>query len=488
MKYKIYTRISERGSDWKGDTSCDAQADEVIARIRATDPKATWTVVKDELVTATNNNRPELSKILTDVQSDTADWDVLAAIDTDRLFRSQEGWLEIARILSAHNKGLYCVRQDADFRTPQGRFMLSMFAIMGEYVAKQGAQKTRDKMYFMAKQGLWPCGMVPMGYRRPSKQDNHLVIDEATAPRVREMFAMAAAGTGPIVIARHFKLPKNTVIKLLANEMYRGTMVYGDVRTPDAVPPLVDDATWQRAQPKTTAPGNKPARPTRQKFPYMLAGLVKCQCGGAMSPATCKGRHGGQWPYYRCISTQCTQPVRLIRADQLDAEVLRAVSAVAYSPAAIKTLAHDTAKRQASLAEAAGPELSRLRKGQTAAQQAVDALLKALSASGDASLHGAGKALLGELERRQSELDQFTAELKATEARAGQKRGEDQIEGWVKAWATVAADMAAGTRPDAERRAWAHAHVKSVQYDGKEWNAIYWMQEGVCLEYPNGTP
>lgn len=484
MKILIYTRISPRGSDWTGETSCASQADEVRRFILRTDPGATFRVESDELVSGTHNRRPALRRILDGIA--TADWDALAVVDIDRVSRSQEGWLEIIRLLADHNKGFVAVRQNADFSTPQGRFMLSLFVLVGEYFAKQNAQKTRDKMYFIARRGEWPAGVVPMGYRRGGAKDNVLKVDEAWAVTVRAMFADAAKGLGPVVIARKYKIPKNTVYKVLSNPIYRGRLVYGEVDVPGKHAALVDDATWQAAQSVAPASGPKP-RPNAQTYPYLLAGVVKCQCGGAMSPAICCG-HGGRYPYYRCQNPQCHAAGRYVRADHLDREVLRSVAGLVYSPEACAALAKAETDRRRRESEAASPEISRLRSACLQAQQAISGLTASLAASNQSGFVGASRAIFEDLERRQTELTANQAALEAAEAAADDVIDPSEAAAWIDDWSAFAAGIADGTLDPRVRQAWARAHVRAVRFNGTAWQASYWVPGKCSTRRPKWHP
>ena len=75
-----------------------------------------------------------------------------------------------------------------------------------------------------------------------------------------------------------------TVVRMLRNPKYRGT--------------IVDEVTWQRAQ---LAPAHLANRhwDTTPVYPWPLAGVIRCVCGGGMY-----GEPGGRSPnrirYYRC--------------------------------------------------------------------------------------------------------------------------------------------------------------------------------------------
>ena len=101
-----------------------------------------------------------------------------------------------------------------------------------------------------------------------------------------------------------------TVHKVLTNEAYRGTLVWGGraghraaksgeppVRAEGAWPAIVEEATFDLVQKKLTARGPSIAHPRTVGSPYLLSGMIFCRCGRAMTGRSAKsGRHF----YYSC--------------------------------------------------------------------------------------------------------------------------------------------------------------------------------------------
>ena len=59
MHYLIYTRVSPRGSDWTGETSCQSQDSNCRADLLRRDPGATFDAAPpEEFKTGRNNARP----------------------------------------------------------------------------------------------------------------------------------------------------------------------------------------------------------------------------------------------------------------------------------------------------------------------------------------------------------------------------------------------------------------------------------------------
>ena len=469
MKYLIYTRVSERGSDWSGDTSCEAQAEECRSRILATDPKAAFEMVSDELMTGRNNRRPALQSALQSARDGSATWDALVSLDIDRVARSIEGMFEIVRLLQKAGKGIMFVRQNLDLATASGRFMLAILASVSEYFAALGSEKTLDKMNFIARKGEWPAGKVPFGFKRKEAKDNLLYIDAPKAEMVRSMFADAIAGHGDVWIARKNKMPRNTINKILSNPIYYGRIRYGEIDAQGKHEPIVSESTWSKAQTvKTTIPT---PRLDRQAYPYLLTGLIKCECGTAMSPATCKGK-GGRYAYYRCTNPQCKAVGRYVRADKLESAILNAVTDYSCSHKRLKDLAESEAKKHSYRYSQSAPEIDRRQIALNRLQRDIDRLTASLTASTAGRLTGASEAILRALDKKQGEATEVKDTIDGLKAKISTSDIARDAKEFAKGLAVWARSISIDGDP-ATKRAWIQAHINSAVWNGKEFLCQY---------------
>ena len=90
MKYLIYTRVSPKGSSWTAtETTVGDQAAQCRAFVLATDPDAEVVgVVTDEFESGASSKRPGWQRILREVKTGTAQWDVLVVRHLDHFSRS----------------------------------------------------------------------------------------------------------------------------------------------------------------------------------------------------------------------------------------------------------------------------------------------------------------------------------------------------------------------------------------------------------------
>ena len=142
---------------------------------------------------------------------------------------------------------------------------------------------------------------------------------EPAATVVRRLFTLADRGQSLLDITKTLNAEgiaspngkhwlKSAVHRVLTNEVYTGTLVWGvrakdqapPVRVPRAFPAIVSQDQFRRVATVLTAKAPTNAHPRRSASSYLLSGLVKCRrCGRALSGQAAKG---GQFAYYVCQS------------------------------------------------------------------------------------------------------------------------------------------------------------------------------------------
>ena len=175
-----------------------------------------------------------------------------------------------------------------------------------------------------ASRGFWMTTNAPYGYRRVYVQDGakkrpRLELNPPHDALVRRIFDLTLQGRTSLNILRTLNaegIPspngkqwrKTTVHKILANEAYTGTLVWGlrsrdgqePVRVEDAFPAIVTQQEFQRVRKLLESRAPAITHPRRAASPYLLSGLAKCEtCGKALTAAEAKS---GRYTYYVCQS------------------------------------------------------------------------------------------------------------------------------------------------------------------------------------------
>ena len=153
-------------------------------------------------------------------------------------------------------------------------------------------------------------GTPPPGYRRTVSEYRKdgtpvygpLEIDEAVAPTIRAAFAARAQGESWMRVAKILtegtgkQWSANHAGKLLNYRTYLGEVKSGTFVNPDAHPPIVDEATFERVQRRRERKERTP-----RTEPALLTGLVTCAgCGYRMSQDWMTRGDGIRFGTYRC--------------------------------------------------------------------------------------------------------------------------------------------------------------------------------------------
>ena len=175
-----------------------------------------------------------------------------------------------------------------------------------------------------ASRGFWVSTYAPYGYRKAyvqngAKKRPRLVLNPPADAVVRRMFQMAASGISLLDITRTLNdegiaTPngkhwlKTSIHRLLANEAYTGTVVWGTnakdgappVRVENAFPGIVTQEEFERVAQVLHAKAPSQVHPRRATSPYLLSGLAKCQ--HFRKSLSAQEAKGGKYTYYVCQS------------------------------------------------------------------------------------------------------------------------------------------------------------------------------------------
>jgi site-specific DNA recombinase len=312
----------------------------------------------DEGISGATLDRPGLEKVRELVRHRAVD--VVLAHDLDRLTREVGHCALLIEELERADVRLEFVVMTLD-RTAEGRLMLDMKAALGSYERAKIRERTRRGRLEKARQGRWPHGRPPFGYR---VVDQRLAEQPEQAAVVRAIFAwFTREGWSIRQIVRALRAegaPKPTpetrqwqtvaVWRILQQSAYIGRAIWnrrrerGEFR-PEAEwiivpgPPIVSEATFARAaELLRTNRARLEGRPPREAAP--LRGLLWCgTCGRRLFLVATRGKGGrGRWRYYRCTSRdplyaregRC--PNREVRAEPLEAAVWDAIVGLLSAP------------------------------------------------------------------------------------------------------------------------------------------------------------
>ena len=308
--------------------------------------KQGWEVVDtyiDDGFSGTNFDRPGFQRMIADIEKGRIN--LVITKDLSRLGRNYIMCGQYTEIYFPERHVRYIALNDGvDTLNQTSSMDITPFKhILNDMYAKDISTKIKSTLHTKARRGEYLGALDPYGYLRHPDDKHKLIINEETAPIVRRIFEMSAAGMGSRSIctvlndegilspAEYTRFRKHDPTKdgefvrkrfwcqtylrsILKNEMYVGCMVQGRQYTPsyrsnkrEPVPkedwivvpdmhePIVTRELFDEAQKKMQA-RKKVIKPLDE--PRLFSGLFYCEaCGTAMRQHT---TGNGKYTYFIC--------------------------------------------------------------------------------------------------------------------------------------------------------------------------------------------
>ncbi len=277
----------------------------------------------DEAESGRTADRPQFRKMLDEASKPEAPFHEILVWKFSRFTRKREHAVAFKSMLRRKGVRVVSITEHAD-DTPTGKLMEAIIESVDEFYSENLAQEVTRGMREAASRGFWMTTYAPYGYRRLYVQDGvkrrpRLELNPPHDAVVRRIFDLTLQGRTTLDILKtlnaegipssHGKRWSKTVIhKILINEAYTGTLVWGTnakdgqdpVRVEDAFPAIVSHEEFQRVRKLLAARAPAVTHPRRAASPYLLSGLAKCEtCGKALSASEAKS---GKYTYYVCQS------------------------------------------------------------------------------------------------------------------------------------------------------------------------------------------
>ena len=338
-KVGIYVRLSNEDTRAGESVSVENQKLMLVKHVK----EMGWElkeIYTDDGFSGTNQNRPAFQRMMLDVKQGRIN--TILIKDLSRLGRN---YLEVGNLaevfLPEHGCELISLGEKLDE-------MMVFRNWFNEQHSKSTSKKVKAAKRICAEHGKFLGTYAPYGYKKDPQNRHKLIIDEVTAPIVRSIFEMRAAGMGFLAIASKLnedsvpspreyyyqgksrKNPRatnrlwndNTLKVIAKNEAYIGNIVAGKqgtvsyknhalvskpeeewVRAENTHEPIITRALWDRVQ-RLAKEQYKPRR-RRDGKKNLFSGLLCCaDCGSKMFAHADRGKRkdGSEYVYvsYRC--------------------------------------------------------------------------------------------------------------------------------------------------------------------------------------------
>lgn len=148
-------------------------------------------------ISGKNMNRPQLKAMLDYVR----EGDIVVVSDFSRLARSTRDMLQIVQELTEKGVGLISLKENVDTETPQGRFMLTVFAALAELERETILQRQREGIAIAKQENKYKG-------RKPLPFDEDIVKAECKKWRKGEQTAVATMNKLGIKRNRFYQIVK----------------------------------------------------------------------------------------------------------------------------------------------------------------------------------------------------------------------------------------------------------------------------------------
>lgn len=365
----------------------------------------------DRHISGKTDDRPAFQQMISD--SDQHLFDAVICWKTDRLARNRyDSAIYKNRLRKNGVKILYAAETTVD--GPEGIILEGLMESLAEYYSAELAQKLRRGQRESAMKCIALGGNRSFGY--DIGPDKHYCINEQQAPAVRYIFEQYAAGHTAAEIVSHLNASgirtsrghafnKNSILRIITNEMYLGVYKYADIRIEGGVPAMIDRDLFDRCQKQLAYNRVRGGSASRdQRADYLLSGKLFCGlCSRPMKGVSGTGRHGDKHYYYACPGRTdkkgCTKSY--VEKTALESAIIRATAQYILAPEILGQIIDQLQALQAQR-EAPKPsaEKQTLQAQLTDVRAKQEHLLDALESGGSARL----VARLQQLEQQEAEL------------------------------------------------------------------------------------
>lgn len=345
MRVAGYIRVSTDEQVKEG-YSLDAQRDKLVSFCKSQD----WTLSEiyvEEGKSAKDMNRPELQRLLTDAKA--GKYDIVLVYRLDRLTRSVMDLYELLQTFEEYNVKFKSVTEVYDTTTAMGKLFITIVAALAQWERENLSERVRFGMEELVRNGKWPGGPVPFGYRWDGRT-MHIVEEEARILRELRRIYMSGEGFGSTakilnsrgLFRRGQPWSAQSVWYVLDNPIYAGKIRYGekkkngkyasrkkenlvDVIWADTNFPII--FTWEEYQEHRDRMKRKEFFGYSKKREYWFTGVLRCaRCGATLigRPYTNKKKDGTTSPivFYICSSRSLRKGCNLPLLRQSVAEKL----------------------------------------------------------------------------------------------------------------------------------------------------------------------
>ena len=290
----VYTRVSMDKAEDDKLSSVQAQfmaRHELIASQFGKHWVPTDRIYEDRGYLGSNNRRPGLQELLSDVVDGLVD--IVVVHRLDRLSRHLGDFNALMHDFERHGVPLVSGTQSNDTSSPQGRLMLNVLLSFAQFEREVTGERIRDKIAASKRKGIWVGGVPSLGYDVVNRK---LVINQAEAAIVQRMFTDYPKVGSTTMLVQQLRMEgvtpkswvsqtgkdrvgklidKGALYKILNNPIYAGDICHKGVAYPGEHEAIITRGQWELVQATLASkPHGAKNGQMRTERPALLKGLI----------------------------------------------------------------------------------------------------------------------------------------------------------------------------------------------------------------------
>lgn len=344
LRCAVYTRKSSEEGLEQEFNSLDAQRESCEAYI-ASQKAEGWLLVPDRYddggFSGGTLERPALQRLIKDIEAKRIDTVVVYKID--RLSRSLMDFAKLVEVFDRIGVTFVSVTQSFSTVTAMGKLTLNILLSFAQFERELTGERIRDKFTASRRRGIWMGGWAPLGYDIKNRK---LIVNGPEADLVRSIFSRFARGMLPKQLLEMLAsegalnkqgklIDKGYLYRVLNNRVYIGKAMHKGAEHLGEHDAIIEQSLWTQVHALISSnPHKRKIRPTG-RTPAILKGLIFGPTGAAMTPSYTR-RGGRLYRYYCAVDAirngPCTNPIKRIAADQIEAVVIAQIKTMVQTP------------------------------------------------------------------------------------------------------------------------------------------------------------
>lgn len=260
----------------------------------------------DRAISGKTDKRPQFQKMIAD--SDTKLFQVVIVYALDRFARNGKQSAIYENMLNLNGVQLHSATENIT-GSPSSIILKGVLQSIAEYYSVELAAKITRGMTENALKGKWTSGTTPFGYIRD--ESKHLQPHPVNSAYIPVIFDMFISGNKFIDIARHLNslglrtatgslFNKGSFHTILTNKVYIGEYTWKDVKLENAIPPLITEDVFYKAQ-RILEARKKMTNKVLPSDNFALSSRIFCaHCDGPLIGMTGTSKTKAKHSYYVC--------------------------------------------------------------------------------------------------------------------------------------------------------------------------------------------